>query len=69
MDSKQKWRRLQCRKMESGYSGPDKLQVEVCTSLGRTGLHFLNPLTIDKMIDEDKIPDMTIKPLDSHVQQ
>ena len=40
------------------YSGPDKLQVEVWTSLGRTGLHFLNPLTIDKMIDEDKIPDI-----------
>ena len=35
----------------------DKLSVEVWTSLGRTGLHFLKSLSINKMIDE-KIPDI-----------
>ena len=52
------WKSYQKNEEWESYSGPAKLQVEVWTSLGRTGLHFLKPLTINKMIDEEKIPDI-----------
>ena len=48
------------RKMKIGKATVDltNYKYEVWTRLGRTGLHFLKPLTINKMIDAEKIPDI-----------
>ena len=49
------------RSMKNGKStGSDNLPVEVWKSLGKTGVNFLKE-ALNKITDEDKIPDMCRK--------
>ena len=55
--------------MKNGKTnGPDNLPVEVLKSLGRTGVHFLKE-ALNKITDEDKVPYVEKKHLDTHLQE
>ena len=45
------------RNMKNGKAtGPDNIAIEVCKSLGRTGVIFLLKEALNKITDEKKIP-------------
>ena len=57
------------RNMKNGKAtGPDNLPVEVWKSLGITGVNFLKE-ALNKITDEEKIPDMEKKHIDTHLQE
>ena len=49
-------------------TGPDNLPVEVWKRLGRPGVHFLKE-SLNKITDEENIPDMAKRYIDTHLQE